>query len=796
MNGFDRGAGPFSSSFTDLLRDGHWHSASRTFTADVADGWYLVSIKTGDKSFVRDQLQVTHGDTGQVLIDNLASPAGQIVDRAFVMLVEDGTLDLTFANLGGDPYWVVNSIEIRPGKILTFGSPETDDALIADGVTQDTIFGYNATANALITIDPQLDTQGDYLPEGTVTILGVDADPDVAGFQVVADGDGVFSYTIVRPSVAGTLRVLYTEVTGEQASCFSMDFVAPAIRRFDFNSGASPTQSPEAATPPGNPFGYVGVLPSELTSPTVGYGWVTAASGFDRGALASPDYSDLLRDGAWGSGPRDFRIQLPAGQDYDVTVTFGDASFARDQMNVNVVAGSGSVVSGLANVTGVATAAGQQVHRSFVAAPNAQGELVLRFSDSGGDPYWTVNSVEVRPAQGQVPPSPFAPSDVDVSIVPTAPNTEADGVTVDIVTVTVDGDATLRPDGTSNPVYLYTVSTDAGTIVDTVGNPIVDADPNYDGIQIAIEVATPGSDSFQFGLRRPTTEVLATVTVEEVNGASRGADTQQYDFKTLRQFDMDGSSLFTESGWWSVRGADVYDAASGYGWNLVASEFQRDNSGLGAASLQSMYRDGHWQSGNRTFQVDVDRTESYDVRIYTGDRNFARNQLQVTVEGAVQALVATAANEFKSITVNVPAFTVGVDGILDIDIANLGGDPYWVINGIEVATAGNLPALPTANASIAVDVVSANEEAESLVTYTVSLTQSLPYATSVTYAIGRRDQRDARPGAGLRLDQQRTDVQPQYRGPAAARRALGDQQHVLGECANTFNRAGSEAVTT
>jgi hypothetical protein len=391
MNGFDRGAGPFSSSFTDLLRDGHWHNASRTFTADVANGWYLVSIKTGDKSFARDQLRVTHGDTGQLLIDGLASPAGQIVDRAFLMQVTDGTLDLTFANLGGDPYWVVNGIEIRPGRILTFGSPETDVPLVADGVTFTTFTGYKATANALITVDPQLDTRGDSLPEGTLTILTPDADPDMAGHQVLADVNGVFTYTVVHPSAAGTLRVMYTEVTGAQASCFSVDFVASSIRRFDFNSGASPIQTPVAASPPGQPLGYVGVLPTQLTSPAVGYGWITAAKGFDRGALASSDYSKLLRDGAWESGPRDFRMQLPAGQVYDVTVTFGDASFARDRLNVSVVTGSGT------GVTGVATAAGQFVHRSFTAAPTSKGDLVLRFSDGGGDPYWTVNAVEVRP---------------------------------------------------------------------------------------------------------------------------------------------------------------------------------------------------------------------------------------------------------------------------------------------------------------------------------------------------------------------------------------------------------------
>jgi hypothetical protein len=346
---------------------------------------------------------------------------------------------------------------------------------------------------------------------------------------------------------------------------------------------------------------------------------------------------------------------LPAGQNYDVTVTFGDASFARDQMNVNVVPGSGSVVSGLANVTGVATAAGQQVHRSFVAAPNAEGELVLRFSDSGGDPYWTVNAVEVRPTVAVL----------GVSRSGGNADQPADGATPDTFTVTG-----YTPDA------WYTVSTDMGQVT------TADGDPRYAGVQ----VQAPGAGLFQFTVQRGTGAGTANVRVEEVNGASRGSTTQTYVFAELRQFDFDGSGVDTETEggtWWSVRGGDVYDPAVGHGWNATVSEFQRSTAGISEPQLDSLYRDGHWQSATRTFQVGVDPAKTYDVRVHTGDRSFARNQLQVTVEGAAQPLVATAANEFETITVlNV---TPSIDGILDIQIANLGGDPYWVINGIEVA---------------------------------------------------------------------------------------------------------------
>jgi autotransporter-associated beta strand protein len=675
LYGFDRGTTSFTSDFANLLRDGHWHSAMRTFTAEVESGWYLVSVKSGDKSFARDRLRVTDANTvseadpaGRVLLDNVSSPAGQIVERTFLVFVPEGqNLALTFADLGGDPYWVVNGIEIRPGRILTFGSPETDAKLTADGVTQTTFTGYLATPGALVTVDPQLDTQGDYRPEGTVTIVSPpDADPDVAGHQVRANEVGEFTYTIVHPSVAGTMRVMYAEVTGAQASCFSVDFVAPSVRRFDFNSGASPTQAPVAQD--GTPNGYVGVLPTQLTSPAVGYGWVSAAQGFDRGALTTTTYSNLLRDGAWGSAPRDFRMQLWPGT-YDVTVTFGDASFARDQMNVTVV--TGSVVSDLPNVTNVSTAAGQFVHRSFKASPT-DGELVLQFSDSGGDPYWTVNAVEVRAAAALV----------TVGTPGETPAADA----VSVLNYAVSG---------ASVGSLYTVSATGGaTLVDLNGVAIVDTDPRYAGIQIVAPSA-----SFTLGVRSPSSAGNVTVALAEVNGASRGSATQAYGYAPLRRFDFNGSGVDTQldaaGNFWNVRGSDVFDPAVGHGWNAAVSEFQRGTAGISEPLLAALYRDGHWQSATRTFQVGVDKNKTYDVRIHTGDRSFARDQLRITVEGiVVEPSVATAANQFQAITVTVPANTVGVDGILDIEIANLGGDPYWVINGIEVAESDRCRDLP------------------------------------------------------------------------------------------------------
>jgi hypothetical protein len=140
-----------------------------------------------------------------------------------------------------------------------------------------------------------------------------------------------------------------------------------------------------------------------------------------------------------------------------------------------------------------------------------------------------------------------------------------------------------------------------------------------------------------------------------------------------------------------VRGNQLYNANSGYGWTQAVSEFQRGTTGYNLADQANvpLYRDGHWGSAARTFQVAVTQGVDYGVRVYVGDRSFARNLILVTVEGAAAQIVpSTAANEFAAVSFTGKSTD---DGILTITIVNTGGDPYWVINGIDVWTESNDP---------------------------------------------------------------------------------------------------------
>jgi len=402
----------------------------------------------------------------------------------------------------------------------------------------------------------------------------------------------------------------------------------------DFNAPGSPTQDPVAATP--SVPGYVGVLPTDLWSAERGYGWVISPYSLDRGVLAGSTYSDLLRDGAWQYAPRDFQISLQPGQSYEVTVTLGDPGYSRDKMNVSVVAGSGT---GLTDVT---TARGQQLHRSFTATPDAQGELVLRFSDGGGDPYWVVSAIEVRPAVTQLTVS--GPGSLVV----------ADGSSTDKFNVSG-----------AIPGALYTLSTTLGQIQN-----VADADPWYAGVQIV----APGS-VFSFDVLRGTRGGTAMVRVEQVSGASRGETTQQYEANSTWRFDFNTSTSATADGFLAVGAANTYRADLGYGWQTTAYTFAR------STVPSPLLADGHWGTSN-TFLADVPDGD-YVVNVTFGDGSYARNQLAVRAEGAAVAQLSgvdTAAGQFEH-----HAFPVTVSGNqLSLQIYSAGGDPYFTINALEI----------------------------------------------------------------------------------------------------------------
>jgi hypothetical protein len=224
----------------------------------------------------------------------------------------------------------------------------------------------------------------------------------------------------------------------------------------------------------------------------------------------------------------------------------------------------------------------------------------------------------------------------------------------------------------ATPGAWYTLSTDLGQV-----EPGQDQDSRYAGVQVQATAA-----EFSFTVRRGTNAGTASVRVEEVTGASRGATTQVYKHPAVRRFDFNGSGNVTQAGFTGVRGNHLYTTSNGYGWTQSVPEFQRGTTDYSKSSVD-LYRDGHWGSAARTFQVAVVPGGSYHVRVYVGDRSFARNNIQVTVEGAeAQTVPPTTANQFQALTIS--GSDSNNNGILTVTIVNTGGDPYWVINGMDV----------------------------------------------------------------------------------------------------------------
>jgi hypothetical protein len=306
----------------------------------------------------------------------------------------------------------------------------------------------------------------------------------------------------------------------------------------------------------------------------------------------------------------------------------------------------------VSEVTDVATAAGQFAHRTFQVTPNSSGQLRLQFSDTGGDPYWVANGISLwsAPVGGLTVTGPSGSNEYTVT-----------GLTSGLV---------------------YTVSATAGTL------GLTDADPYFAGLQVVA-----GSGSLTIPVTPPAGGGVATVTVEEAAGSQWGAVTATYSAAAVRRYDFNGSGNFTQSGFVGVRGSAVYSPALGYGWDGPVSEFQR-------TSGSSLRRDGHYGYGStaHTFQIKVDPGVTYSVRVYAGDATYKRDRMEVTVEGASPYTIGSlAAGSFDVRT------TAGVsaDDVLRVTIRDLGGDPYWVINGIDIwSPAGTDPGAQPLQAAV------------------------------------------------------------------------------------------------
>ncbi len=414
------------------------------------------------------------------------------------------------------------------------------------------------------------------------------------------------------------------------------------VPRFDFNADSNP-----ANTAPS----YLGVPPTSLYSAARGFGWqTTPTAGFDRGG------SDLLlRDGHEDRKDRTFLVDLPRAGAYQVMLTLGDASNARDQMQVFA---QGEATPKFT----LSTRAGEFATETFIETlSGARPQLRLRFHDNGGsDPYWVVNALDVRPAQNNITITRTSP----VGNGPLA----ADGLTVD----TFQGMVTGLP---SNASVLINLTTTLGALTST------DQSTLYQGSQVLVSTDGQGNGAFSFTVQRPSGPGTATIVASEVSGLAFGTSTQVYQLPMSRHLDFnaDSNSANTAPGYLGMPPTSLYSTAAGLGWQTTPADgFDRGGTNL-------LLRDGNYGRNDRTFLVDLPAAGAYQVTLTLGDANYARDRMQVFAQGETKPrfTASTRAGEFATET-----FVVNLSGTrpqLKLRFHDNGGsDPYWVVNALDV----------------------------------------------------------------------------------------------------------------
>ena len=486
INGFGYG---MNSPFGAILGDGHASQDARTFRATVANGFYLVGVKLGDRHTATENVRVTNGDNGFVLLDGIDTNVNSFVQDTFVMQVKDGTLDLIFSDTdprdetdGVDDYrWAVNAIEIRPAVTLTMGLP-TQAALSADGILVDRLTAIGATPGTYVTV---------HVTAGT--IISQDALDEIEGIQILADAVGNVTFDVRRPFVAATSFVKFTDVNGGETGCSVVTYTQPPFRRFDFNKtpNAIHTQNPAASI--SVPDGFIGVQPDDVFSATTGYGWdQPSGHGPVEGGqvLSAPPivpFGGVQNDYHTYHRSRTFTATMPNGT-FRVTLMVG--IFDENSQTFNsfrISAEDGAVV----RHTGKRSGDFELIEFDVTIS---DGNLSLQFGQDrlGETSEWIVNGLWIRET-----------SSVDaITLTPSLGTKPADGLTTDVIQATSSLLAGV----------LVTVDSTLGTITST------DVDDTILGTQVMVGQG----GAIRFDLLRPSLAGVPTITLTAVDGAAQG----------------------------------------------------------------------------------------------------------------------------------------------------------------------------------------------------------------------------------------------------------------------------------
>ncbi len=236
------------TTFSDpLLGDAH-HGADATFLVDAPAGDYIVNLTMYGYS---DDINIYAEDS---LVIEEFSPRGYAENIGFPVTVADGQLTLRLESTARIPIigWTIQSLDLNTAPVATH---------TLSGPTGGSLFeAVGATPETFVTVSSDV---------GTITTA--DASDLYYGHQVLSDGLGRFTVNIDIPDLGEGVTIETEEVTGGGRGTYTF-FLPENSLRLDFNSDTSPTAA-----------GFLGVPPTTVYSPSLGYGWETAAVSWDLG---------------------------------------------------------------------------------------------------------------------------------------------------------------------------------------------------------------------------------------------------------------------------------------------------------------------------------------------------------------------------------------------------------------------------------------------------------------------------------------------------------------------------------
>jgi hypothetical protein len=352
---YDRG-----SSYNNLQRDGVFGAnAPGDFELDMPapNTTYSVTVLLGDAKYAESGMSIKVVNPGTLAVETTVvsgvnTPAGQSTSFTFPVTTDAlGRIRLRFNSSASTDYWTLQDIEVRP-EVGTATPPTGTQVSLAVNATQyagtSTGTGVAYTATALPgTVPADGMTVTTYnitgaVPNSLLTITtsqGIldtaDAGPTYTGIQVLASNMGTASFSITSPRNvnATSATITVTAVTGGSLGVFTQNysgFNPAAMDRFDFTYKGSPAQA-----------GFISVPNTTVYTPTTGYGWTSAVSGYDRGAGSAGGTTDnLFRAGAWGQGSATFEVSVAVGSTDDVRVYVGDPYAAWSGITVRLDGGA------------------------------------------------------------------------------------------------------------------------------------------------------------------------------------------------------------------------------------------------------------------------------------------------------------------------------------------------------------------------------------------------------------------------------------------------------------------------